>query len=274
MGLLSVFKEALVLLRDEPKIFLPRIFTTALYTVFLLYSAKLAVDLTKAINSEISMAASLGVAPNLGRALNQFTGALISYLVFFLFVYGVDILSYGMYVRIVADYHKKEPIFLLRALKEAVSRIKTLFALGLVVLAFSAIFLILYGIIGSAYASTGHWIFSIMVLAVLLAAIISFAFLFFFAVPVAMIKKCGVAETLRMSMNLGLKYKGPVLKTNFLFAGLVLLTLLVAMYSEFKGAVGIAAAAVFILGRLFQAVVYTYISVVNPAVYLHFEGER
>jgi hypothetical protein len=272
MGLLEVFRRSLLFLKDEPKIFVPRIFTTSLYTIFLLYSAKLSLELTRAINREMVAARTLGVPPDIGRVLDQFAGTLLSYLIFFLFVYGVDILTYGMYVRIVVDY-KKRPILLLKALREALGRMRTLFPLGIAILVFSFFFLARYGIVGSAYLSTGHWIFALLVFAVLLAALVSFALLFFFAIPVAMIKKSGVMDTLKASLGLGLRHKGPVLKTNFLFVGLILLTLLVAMYSEFRGAIGIAAVTAFVLGRLFQAIVYTYISVVNPAVYLHLELE-
>jgi hypothetical protein len=96
-----------------------------------------------------------------------------------------------------------------------------------------------------------------------------FAVFFFFAVPVAITKKCGVKEAVSHSIDLGIRNKGPVLKTNFFFVILILLTLLVAIYTGFKGKIGAFAVFAFIIGRLFQSIVYTYISIVNPTVYLY-----
>jgi uncharacterized membrane protein len=106
-------------------------------------------------------------------------------------------------------------------------------------------------------------------LAAIPLSLILFAIFFFFAVPVAVTKKCGVKEAVSRSVKLGMRNKGPVLKTNFFFVALIILTLLVAVYTGFKGKIGAFAVFAFIIGRLFQSIVYTYISIVNPTVYLY-----
>ncbi len=98
-----------------------------------------------------------------------------------------------------------------------------------------------------------------------------FALIFFFSVPVAMIENKDLGDVLKRSYILGRQNTGLVLKTNLIFSGLILVTLGVAVYTDFRGGIGIFAILIFLLGRFFQALVYTYISVVNPAVYLELE---
>ncbi|MFQ5759258.1 MAG: hypothetical protein ACE5IF_06235 [Candidatus Bathyarchaeia archaeon] len=258
-------------MRKEPKIYLPRIFTTLFYTVFLLYTARLALRITQAINIEMSRAQMVGAVPNPGKALSQFSGQITFFLFFFLLVYAVDILTYGMYARIVHDYHSKKKISLTTALSGALKKFKTLFLLGLLILVFMGLFLVLYSFLSSAFIITQNPVFLVITLLILLTAFISFALIFFFSVPVTVLEDKKLSEAVTTSMRLGMRNKGIVLKMNFLFGGLILVTLGVAMYTDFKGKLGAAAAIAFIVGRLAQALVYTYISVVNPTAYLKLE---
>ncbi len=274
MGLLSILLDSIRLLRAEPKIYLPRIFTTAIYTAFVLYTAKLSVELTRTIMLAQLRAEAMGVLPDFGEALSGFSGSLVFFLAFFLFAYAVDILSYGMYVRIVSDYQARRPIKLLEALKDALRRGKTLLALSLVILAFMTGIFILYLLLGSAFLLTRSALYPVLALLVLLAGLITFALIFFFSIPVAMTEGKGALNAVSISARLGFKHRGVVIKTNLVFAGLIFATLLVAMFTDFSGSIGAAAVITFAVGRLFQALVYTYISVVNPAVYLYLEEAR
>jgi FtsH-binding integral membrane protein len=273
MHLTEILIESFRLLRREPKIYLPRIFTTVLYTVFLLYTASFSLRITRAINLEVLRAQMMRGVPDLGRALSQFWGQIVFFLLFFLVVYAVDILSYGMYATIVRDYHSKNKVNLTNSLNEALKKTKTLFLLGLVILAFIGAFLVVYAFMSTAFIVTQNPAFLVLALLVLLTVFIGFAVLFFFSVPVAVLEDVKLAVAMRKSMDLGIRNKGIVLKTNFLFAGLMLVTLGVAMFADFKGKIGLAAVTAFIVGRLLQALVYTYISVVNPVAYLKLEED-
>ncbi len=270
MNLFSVLIESLYLLKEEPKIYLPRIFTTALYSIFILYMARILVVITRGVGKEISKAGNIeGVT-----ATGFITGAhkeLLFFLVFFLFVYAIDISTYAMYPRIVLDYRTEKKVSLQRALKEALKRFRTLFLIAIFILLFIGVTASLYFFSGALFIKTLNPLYGAIALLTLLAAFVVFALIFFFSVPVAMIENKDLGDVLKRSYILGRQNTGLVLKTNLIFSGLILVTLGVAVYTDFRGGIGIFAILIFLLGRFFQALVYTYISVVNPAVYLELE---
>lgn len=271
MYLLEVLIESFQLLRKEPRIYVPRIFTTILYTLFLLYAADLSLRLGGALNREMSVAQAAGASPDPAGVLTRFQGEILFFLALFLLVFAVDMLSYGMYAKIVEDYYTERKVRLKEAFYEALGRIKTLFLLGLLLLTALGLILFAYSLLGAAYMLTGSPVFLALAALLIIGALAFFAVAFFFSVPVAVLERTGLTEAVATSMSLGMKNKGDLLKINFLFAGLILATLGAAMAADFKGRLGAAAIAAFIAGRLLQAVVYTYISVVNPSLYLKIE---
>ena len=58
-----------------------------------------------------------------------------------------------------------------------------------------------------------------------------------------------------------------MLKINLVFLALAAVTLAVSLLSEFTGLIALAALIVFLAVRLIQAVIYTYLCVVNPIAY-------
>ncbi|RMF90075.1 MAG: hypothetical protein D6733_04785 [Methanobacteriota archaeon] len=271
MYLLEVLIESFQLLRKEPRIYVPRIFTTILYTLFLLYAADLSLRLGGALNREMSVAQAAGTSPDPAGVLTRFQGEILFFLALFLLVFAVDMLSYGMYAKIVEDYYTERKVRLKEAFYEALGRIKTLFLLGLLLLTALGLILFAYSLLGAAYMLTGSPVFLALAALLIIGALAFFAVAFFFSVPVAVLERTGLTEAVATSMSLGMKNKGDLVKINFLFAGLILATLGAAMAADFKGRLGAAAIAAFIAGRLLQAVVYTYISVVNPSLYLKIE---
>jgi hypothetical protein len=268
MHLIEVFRASLSLMKREPKVFVPRVFTTFLNTFFVLYAARLSLEISLAINREIEIARSAGAAPEIGGILSPFAGELSLFASLFLFVYVVDILTYGMYVMIASDFHAGRPISLVRALRDAVSRARALLLIGILATAFVGCFIVVYLLLGRLYISTQNPLFLLAALVVMLLAIVLFALVFFFAVPVAMVERRGVKSAVLKSASLGRRYKSPVLKTNFLFVGMVFVAMVAVMLTEFQGALALGAILLFVSGRLFQALIYTYISIVNPSLYL------
>ncbi|MFQ5816327.1 MAG: hypothetical protein ACE5G7_07520 [Candidatus Hydrothermarchaeaceae archaeon] len=271
MKLLAVLAESLRLMRVEPKIYIPRVVTTLIYTVFILYTARLSLRITNAVLLAQARAAALGTLPDFSAVFAQLAGSLATFAVFFLFAYAIDILSYGMYVRIVSDYHANRPIEIIQALRDVLGRVRTLVVLSLVILAFIAGIFFLYLLLGSAFLLTQRALFSMFALLVLLVGLVAFVLIFFFSIPVAMLEDKGVLNAISTSAKLGFKHKGIVIKINLVFAGLILATLVVAMYTNFSGRTGVLAVGAFVVARLLQALVYTYISIVNPDLYLHLE---
>lgn len=271
MHLVQVFRASLDLMKKEPRVFVPRVFTTFLYTFFVLYAAKLSLEISLAINREMEIARSAGTAPDAGGILSPFAGELSLFAFFFLFVYVVDILTYGMYVMISSDFHAGRPISLVRALIDAVRGARALLLIGVVAIAFVGCFIVVYLLFGRLYISTQSPLFLLAALGVMVLAIALFALVFFFAVPIAMVEKRGVKSAVLKSASLGLKHKWPVIKVNFLFVGMMFVAMVVVMLTEFQGVLALSAILLFIFGRLFQALIYTYISIVNPSIYLSIE---
>jgi hypothetical protein len=271
MQLIRVFKESLRLMEKEPKVFVPRILTTFLYTFFVIYAASISLRISLVINREVEIARSRGMAPDIGGALSPFTDELLVFAAFSLLVYVVDILTYGMYARIASDFHGGKPISLLRALKDAVSRAPALMLIGIAATIFVGIFMLVYMLFGRLYISTQNPLFLLAALFVMIIAIVAFALVFFFAVPVAIVEKRGVKHAVLKSASLGMKNSGTVIKVNFLFVALVLFAMVIVMLTEVHGFVAVGAIVLFIIARLFQAIIYTYISIVNPALYLSIE---
>jgi hypothetical protein len=52
---------------------------------------------------------------------------------------------------------------------------------------------------------------------------------------------------------------------------MMFVAMVVVMLTEFQGVLALSAILLFVFGRLFQALIYTYISIVNPSIYLSIE---
>ncbi|MEE8401266.1 MAG: hypothetical protein V3R86_03850 [Candidatus Hydrothermarchaeaceae archaeon] len=271
MHLVRVLGESLGLLKKEPKVFFPRIITSILYTFFILYLTRIAIEVSFAVNREIGMAESLGTAPDISRALSQFSGELPLFVFFFIITFVSDVLSYGMFVVISRDFHENRKISLIRAFKDSVSRARVLFLVSVLATIFVGFFVGIYLIFGRMYIMTRSPLFLALALAVIALAVILFALVFFFAVPVAMVEDRGAKSAIMKSASLGIKHMRPVLMANLLFFCMMLVVMLALVITKFQGAVAISAIFVFILGRIAQVIIYTYISIVNPSLYLSIE---
>jgi hypothetical protein len=273
MQLIEVFKESLRLMEKEPKVFVPRILMSALYTFLILYTTKFVLEISWAIRSEMDFARQAGLEPDIGRALLPFSTDVWAFFLFVLFVSVVDLLSYGMYARITGDFHSKIPVSLSRALNEAFRNIGGLLLIGTLATLFVGIFSVISLIFVGMYFLTQNYTFSVAALAVIAVAIVLFPIVFFLAVPIAIVEQRGAKSAILKSMSLGMKHKGPVVKTNFLFLALLFITMIVVALTEFdiQNPVTLGAIILFIITRLFQAIIYTYISIINPALYLSIE---
>ncbi len=262
MHLIRIFRDSWSLLKSEPKVFLPRLFTTMLYTFFSLYTANLSLRFAAAMHQAYArgMGVVTVVEPFAFEFLTLFSASLI--------IYAVDIISYAMYPSIVAAYRQGRPIRLRASLTAALRVWPTLAAFALLVFLVLAIF--------AAGTYTAYHLTlsrqSILPLLPLLIAsvlfLLAFSVLFFFVIPVAVVERNGPLTTLKRSVSLGVRHRNDVTATVALFALLVFATFVVAgIYQFVGGALAVIAVILYLAGRLLQAVIYTYISVVNPALY-------
>lgn len=259
MNLVRVLIESARLLQKNPNAFIPHLITTSFYTVYTLLAAHMTLKMYSIINA--------GAAAEI-QELAAAVPEILFLLVFMAFTYVIDMISYAMYPSIVRDHHNGKPARLAHALGEALSVWKVLLALGVLTFTFLLIISAVAGLLNVLSVITSNIIFTAAAVVVMLASVLVFIVLMFFAVPTAVLDKRGVFASFRKSVSLGFEHKYDLLRINIFFLVLVFITLGVAMATEFSGLAGITALAVFIVIRLTQAVVYTYINVVNPYLYV------
>jgi len=254
MNAISVLKDSFLLVKKEPKVFVPKLVTTALYSFHTIWAASLALRVSQ-ITETMEPDAML---------LNE---------VFLLFgfmiaLYFIDLLSYAMYPSIVSAHNSNKPVKLLASLLDAMKSWKTIIVFGFMLLMLlftittTAILIQLF-IMESAIPSLA-WITAPITVALILAVSI----LFFFVMPIAILEKKGIIASISESISLGLKHKNELLKINLTLMVLAFATMLAGFLFESTGFMAFLALAGFIAIRLLQAMLYTYVYVVNPYFYL------
>ncbi len=252
MRTLRVLAGALALLRAEPKLFVPRIVTTFIYTAFLLYLSKVLYEVTLMLQrGEVQGIAKLALPLAAG------VPALLA----------VDMLAYGMYASL-AEQHARGRVSLVLALRHALSRWRSLLAIGIAALLFVGAIFVISSFALAGFVYTRSAAFALLTLLISLLGVVVFALLFFFAVPVAVLEGRGFVSAMERSASLGVRRSREVVAINLLFMLLIFITMLVGMATQFRGKAFAAGVALFLAGRLIQAVVYTYMSVVAPTAYL------
>ena len=255
MELIELLKDSLKLLRTKPKVFIPKFVTTALYTVCILILMKITMELNELATGFVDRAVVI-----------QLAGYALLTLIFLVFIYFIDLLTYAMYPSIVSDYHNRKDISLRKALREAMGSWLILIVLGIAISVMAVCIIIPFAIFMTLVRENLYLMLPLLLLA--LAIILVFAMLVFFVIPVAVIEKKGFIQTFRDSFKLSFKHRWNVLGINMVFLFLTLLTLAIGMLSGFRGSAGYLAIALFILVRFIQATIYTYISVINPYFYV------
>jgi hypothetical protein len=265
MHVTQILKESFVLLRKEPKLFIPRFITTALYSVVLLYTAQLTAQMAEATG----LYSGVSATPD-PEVITSLLGGAFILLFSVIILLLVDLFSYAMYPILIRDYYKGAKTNLAKSFKEAFGAWKMILVLWVLIMIFSTFLGLLLTVFQTLTIETGDSIYYLMALGAVLLAVLFLLIALFFVMPSAAIEKKGIIHTFREGFNLSMKYKTDVIVINIFFIALTLLTLGIITYSEIKFSEGLAimAGLIFILTRIFEAVIYTYISVVNPYFYM------
>ncbi|MBU0762319.1 MAG: hypothetical protein KKD39_04785 [Candidatus Altiarchaeota archaeon] len=251
MKLLKILSDSAKLLFSTPKFFIPRILTTAIYTVVTLYTASITAKALSQVKPDSSIIISL-----------------ILLLAFMPLLYLFDVLTYAMYPKMVSDKMKKKKISLRSAFSEALKSIKSVIVVAFVVFVFALFSSLVFSPLLLYSLNSGNIPALIVTFLVFLLIIIIFSIIVFFVIPSSVISKRGVAESFRESYTLGIRHRWPLFKLNMVFAVLAVATLYLVFMSEITGEKNLAAILSFILVRAIQAVVYTYLCITNPRAYL------
>ncbi|MBN2250546.1 MAG: hypothetical protein JW724_00545 [Candidatus Altiarchaeota archaeon] len=266
MKIKSVLKESFDLLYKEPKLFVPRLVTTALYTIVMIYMAKMSSYMVGAFGgvpeSEISL-----IDPGIPAS---FLADLVTLILLLVLLLLVDLVSYAMYPPLIRDHHSKKPLRLVNSFKDALAAWKTLFTLFFLIIffAFAGGIFVSFSQLISLF--TGAYLIYVSSILIMLVGSLILMVALFFVVPVAVIERKGLMETFNEGFRLSFRHKKDLFALNVFFMALTFTTFLLMMLSEmnYSGIVAASSILLFVLARSFQAVIYTYISVVNPYFYM------
>jgi len=253
MSLIRVIKDSFVLLARHPKLFIPKLFVAALYSVPILFLPKIALESF--------------IAPN-----PDLFGLLLFYLFFTIFSSIVDVSVNAFYPFFVKEYNKKKTVSFGNAWKEFRKRAKVIIPSTLLIEFFAFVVLFLLAIpISVALFIRNDLLFMIFVL-LSLAFIIAVAIFFFLIYPVVSLEKKGIFGSIARTMTLSLsnlKNVSTIALFSFAFS---LLTFAISFMIEFSSdffSKGVFL-AVFIILRVLVSVIATYQYILNPVFYIEY----
>jgi hypothetical protein len=252
----AVLADSLRFLAAKPKAFAPRLITTLVYSIFTLYSMGLTVDL-------IDHPESVSSAQYLGRVAIIFAAMPV--------LYFLDVLSYAMYPKIVADHRAGGDINLTSALIDGLRAWKVVLALVVFLLGFLLFVVAITSASYAFYLIEGNPVFILASAAMAIVLVLLFSIMMFFVVPVAVLEGKGVMKSFAESISLGIRHRGDLFKLNIIYLILVAVTLALSYVEEANTLASASFIAFFVLIRLVGAVVYTYLSVTNPMAYLQLQ---
>ncbi|MEA3254411.1 MAG: hypothetical protein U9Q22_01085 [Candidatus Altiarchaeota archaeon] len=261
MTLAHTLKESFKLLFKKPKVFIPNMSVALIYAVFELILIKLSIDLL----NKFTYASPNELIDLLFSNLILMAGILV----FYPLLGAADLITYAMYPSLVSDYHGGRDISLRRALKSSLAAWRIWLTLGLVLLMF-VIFvtpIVAIPVVISVY--TGHIVFLFIAFFIFIATVILLMMAIFFVIPIGVIESETPLESFKKSYRLGFRHKKEVFSLTAISIIIILIAITFGSISGIGLGEGITylAVSLFLLIRLIQSVIYTYISVVNPYFY-------
>ncbi|MDY6778574.1 MAG: hypothetical protein SVU32_07955 [Candidatus Nanohaloarchaea archaeon] len=238
MALRRVLSDALTLLLEQPRIFLPRLIMTVLWSLFW-------IELIHGIKNPAAL-----TVPQAQILLG-----------FILLMTPLQIWVYNSYFIIVRQYHDGH-VSLIDAFRDGISRI--LEGLGAFLLGFTASLVL--GLPGALLMAQGLVASNILLITVGVIeigfALIATTILFYFVPASVVLGENGFLHNLREGLQTGQQYRREVTLLTLLTFGLLLLTTVLEGRLKTIGTIG------FILGRALSAIISVYLLIVNPKMFL------
>ncbi len=257
MKLQEILAKSVRLLRESPRIFIPNLTSSLLYAVFESAFIYYSLDLIYSISNFESVHSN--ILPIIGLFL------------LYPLIGAIDLLTYGMYPSMVSDYHVGKKISLIRSLKDSLKSWRILLALGVIFLSFIVLLFVIMFFFFILAMLFNEEMLIYLSLPIVLSLIVVLVMAVFFVVPAGVIEKKGVLTSFSSSFRLSFRYRWEVLALIVFFMVLVFAAISLGGLVNVGGVdagITLTAVLLFILLRLIQSMVYTYISVVNPYFYL------
>ncbi len=250
---------SLVMLKNHPKLFLPKMLLAALYGIAMLWVADLYL--------RVLPLATMQPSPEAAAEAAKLLGILALAMLYYAFLEVADILINSMYPSMIAAYHAGRAISFARALRISLRRFPVMLPASVsatvIFLAAALPFIMLFQYAQLSGSALMFWVSAAALLCVLFAA----AVIFYLLYPIAVLEHRSFFGVLLRTARLSRKNFSDFSKASVFPFAVSLLNFLLAFLASAP-----AFLLAFILLRFLTAVVYTYHMVLSPAVYFEYVG--
>jgi hypothetical protein len=256
-SLIEVLRNSFLVLKKEPKLFLPKIFLALLWGSVLLYSMHLLLRI-----QEINSLDSTELKASLVKEL--FPGLLLL-LFFSFFFFLLDSVINSAYPLMIQDYLNKKKISVFGSIKTVMKNFWKIVLPVIIAFFLSLIVLLPFTVIFSFSFIAKDFILSSIIALVLLVVVFAVTVLFYFIYPVASIERKGFNAVID-SVKKSRKNIKEASFGSFIALILSLISAFIVSFSETQ-AITFIALIIFILLRIVTSVLATYSMVLNPLLY-------
>jgi len=263
MKLTKFLKEAMYLLLKEPKLFIPKIAVSLLYSIVMLLLSFLLVA-----HKDIIFLASSGGALSYGqlRDVSVLLFSLLFLLALSFIMLVIDILVNAMYPVLVNDFYSKRKLSLKRAFSVALKnsrRVVPTFFIIILLLSLPTALLNSYALKARSLAN------SLIVALVTLSIYFGLLILFYFLYPAIMLNKRSLSRCFSENFILARKNIGIVTKASLI----PFIASLISFVFAFVSALEPLFVLLFLAYRTLIAIMFTYHMVLSPAIYLKVKSQ-
>lgn len=255
-------------LKDNPKLFLPKIFLAFIWSIFLIYTGSLFIQLMEIREMNLTAGNYALIQSSLASLFQGLTVLLILTVVLFL----IDTIVNACYPFMIDSYYRKERIsfpesisIVLKNFSSIVIPIILAFLLCMAVLT-PFIFIFVFFFI-SQNALPAMISLTLLIIAAFIASV-----LVFFIYPVSALERKGIASIIR-TIRIGRKHSKPVSLGVLIVFALSLISLAIGFLGESIGLSSLIGFTLFIFLRIIVAFISTYQIILNPVLYLEYEKE-
>lgn len=251
MNFFRFLKEALAILKSNPKLFLPKLVVAAVYSVSLVLGAIVLKDFAPVIDS-INQA---GLTNAQVAFLSNAAPFMLFCFFWMVFSLGIDIFVNAMYPVLLRDFREKKPLSFKEAMRGALNRSLAVFPAVLLVLLPLAVLME-----AALFFSGAPMLFVFFILALLAALIYGFAFYYIY--PIMVLEKVSVLKGLKRCLSLSSANAPVTFKASVISFVISLFNLYLAfdIFNPLNF-------SLFAITRFFIAVLSTYNMVLQPVLY-------
>ena len=257
MDIMAVFRESFNILKQEPKLFLPKLLLALLYGIGIVLATSLILDVLPIVASgEMDLQSA--------RLITQSIPLVIAYFFYTVFVFATEVLINSMYPVMVRDFRAGKRVSFRTAFSFAAKRF---FVVFLAMFAIELAIAVPFALVSTILLLNQNMIALGVAVAAFLAISFLLILLFYTIYPVAVLQEKGFFSTLSKTISLGKSNIRELSIPAMIPFSLSLASFLLSIEVSNPGVL-----VLFIIVRFLVAMVATYHMVLNPNIYFALEG--